>query len=252
MAKPTRTNTDMEPNGQAVGVSAARFVEALKAYAAAEEIEKIERTLKLSEGDRFIGVRMGQVFGLAKDFVDMPLEEIERLLDSSIHEAKVGGVSIMDFQARRKKTSEERRRDLYELYLRRHDSINNWDLVDRAAPFVIGGYLFARPRDPLYKLARSENVWERRTAIVSTDYFIRQGDVEDTFRIAELLLKDEHHLIHKAIGGWLREAGKKDAQKLLGFLDEHAAAMPRTALRYAIERFDRDQRDRYLNLRKSG
>lgn len=124
--------------------------------------------------------------------------------------------------------------------------------ADVCAPFVIGRYLFDRPRDALYEMARSENVWERRTAIVSTDDFIRQGDVDDTFTIAELLLDDDHDLIHKATGRWLRAAGMKDRQRLLRFLGRHAATMPQVALRYAIEHLEKDQRDHYLGMRKAG
>src|SRR6185369_12953830 len=115
----------------------------------------------------------------------------------------------------------------------------------------IGGYLSGKPRDILYKLARSKNTWERRTAIVSTYYFIRQGEVADTFKIAEMLVDDQHDLIHKAAGGWLREAGKKDRPRLLSFLDKHSATMPRTFLRYAIEHLDKKLRDHYLNMKKA-
>jgi 3-methyladenine DNA glycosylase AlkD len=194
---------------------------------------------------------MGDVFALAKEFVNMDLSQIERLLESPIHEARVGAVSIMDFQARNKKTSEARRKELYDLYIRRHDRINNWDLVDRSAPYVVGGYLADKPRDILYNLACSENLWERRTAIVATYYFIRHGDLDDTFNIAEILVNDEEDLVQKAVGGWLREAGKKDKPRLSAFLDKHAARMPRTALRYAIEHFDKDERDHYLGLKKA-
>ena len=141
---------------------------------------------------------------------------------------------------------------MFELYINRHDRINNWDLVDRSAPYVVGGYLFDKPRDILYKLAVSENIWERRTAIVSTYYFIRKGAVDDTFKIAEILLNDGQDLIHKATGGWLRAAGAKDPKRLLSFLDTYAATMPRTALRYAIEHLDKKQRERYLSLKKMG
>ena len=239
------------------GKSAGEFVKKLKTYRSTEEVKKIQRYFKTGageygEGDEFIGARMGRVFELAKEFIEMPLIEIEKLLESPIHEARVGAVSIMDWQARGKKTPEERRKELFDLYVRRHDRINNWDLVDRSAPYVVGGYLFDKPRDVLYKLARSKIVWERRTSIVSTYYFIRKGDVTDTFKIAEMLLNDSHDLIHKATGGWLREAGKKDPQTLLGFLDKYAGAMPRTALRYAIERLDKKQRDHYLGMKKAG
>ena len=236
-------------------INAKRFVERLRANRSSDELKKIKRYFKsgegeYGEGDKFIGVRMGQVFALAKEFIEMPPREIEKLLESQIHEARAGAVSIMDWQARNKKTTAARRKELFDLYLRRHDRINNWDLVDRSAPYVVGGYLLDKPRDILYKLARSKNVWERRTAIVSTYYFVRQGDVADTFKIAEMLLNDNHDLIHKATGGWLREAGKKDPQELLSFLDKHAATMPRTALRYAIERLSKKQRTHYLGMKK--
>ena len=238
-------------------VSAAEFVKKLKTYGSPEELKKIQRYFKTGageygEGDEFMGVQMGQVFALAKEFIEMPPREIEKLLESPLHEVRVGAVSVMDWQARSKKTSKERRQELFDLYLKRHDRINNWDLVDRSAPYVVGGYLFDKPRDILYRLARSKNVWERRTAIVSTYYFIRQDDVADTFKIAEMLLDDRHDLIHKAAGGWLREAGKKDRPRLLSFLDQHAATMPRTFLRYAIEHLDKKQRDHYLDLKKVG
>lgn len=238
-------------------ISAEQFVKRLRAYRSPDELRKIQRYFKSGEGqygqgDEFIGVRMGQVFALAKEFIDIVPGQIELLLESPIHEVRAGAVSIMDFQARNKKTPDRRRKELFDLYIRRHDRINNWDLVDRSAPYVVGGYLFDKPPDSLYKLARSRNVWKRRTAIVSTYYFIREGDLADTFKIAEMLLNDKHDLIHKAIGGWLRAAGEKDRQRLLSFLDRHAATMPRIALRYAIEHLDRKKRDHYLSLKVVG
>jgi hypothetical protein len=194
---------------------------------------------------------MREVFALAKAFVDLSPDQIEILLENPIHEIRVGAVSIMDFQARRKRTPEGRRRELFDLYLRRHDRIDNWDLVDRAAPHVVGGYLADKPRDVLYRLARSRSVWERRTAIVSTWFYIRRNELDDTFAIAEILADDEHHLVQKAVGGWIREAGKRDPQRLLAFLDDHAATMPRTALRYAVERLDTTARDHYMGLART-
>jgi hypothetical protein len=196
-----------------------------------------------------VAVRMGDIFALAKRFIDLEPDQIEELLDSPIHEVRVGAVSIMDFQARRRTTPASRREALYRLYLRRHDRIDDWDLVDRAAPAVVGGYLDDRPRDPLYQLARSANVWERRTAIVATWHFIRRGELDDTFAIAELLVNDSEHLIQTAVGGWVREAGKRDVNRLRAFLDAHAATMPRTALRFAIEHLDPDERRHYRNLK---
>lgn len=235
-------------------VSAKQFIERLKALRSDVELEKIQRYFKsgegeYSEGDVFIGVRMGLVFALAKEFMNMQPNEIEKLLESPIHEVRTGGVSIMDFQARNKRTTESRRKELFDLHINRHDRINNWDLVDRSAPHVVGGYLFDKPRKILYKLAVSKNMWERRTSIVSTFFFIRKGDVDDTFKLAEILLHDKEDLIHKAAGGWIREAGKKNRQRLMTFLDHYAIIMPRTMLRYAIEHFDKKQRDYYLNLK---
>jgi 3-methyladenine DNA glycosylase AlkD len=236
-----------------VDPTAERFVERLEALRSPEEREKYRRYFKFGEGtgDEFIGVRMGQVFALAKEFIEMSPGEIEKLLDSPIHEVRTGALSIMDKQARRRKTPESRRKELYDLYLRRTDRINNWDLVDVSCIYVIGGYLFDKPRDILYELARSKNIWERRTAIVSTAYFIRQDDLDDTFKIAELLLGDEEDLIHKATGWMLRAAGASDRQRLLAFLDEHAASMPRTALRYSIENLDPEVRAHYLKMKRT-
>lgn len=237
-------------------ITAELFVERLWKLQSDEELAKIQRYFKsgkgqYGEGDKFIGVRMGQLFALAKEFVAMPPLEIEKLLQDNIHEIRAGALSIMDKQARIKKTPESRRKELYELYIRRHDRINNWDLVDVSCIYVVGGYLFDKPRDILYQLAVSANMWERRTAIVSTAYFLKYGQVDDTFKIAEILLHDEQDLIHKAVGGWIRQAGKnKHRARLLEFLDQFAATMPRTMLRYAIERLDDAQRKHYMVLKK--
>jgi 3-methyladenine DNA glycosylase AlkD len=238
----------------ATELSADQFIDRLAAHASPEELAKLQRYFKsgpgqYGEGDVFLGVRMRDVFALAKEFIDMPSGEIERLLDSPVHEVRAGALSIMDKAARRKRTPDARRKELFDLYLRRIDRINNWDLVDLAAPYVVGGYLFDKPRDVLFDLARSQDVWERRTAILSTLYFARQGDLDDIYRIAEILLDDDHDLIHKAVGGMLREAGKHDRPRLLRFLDERAATMPRTMLRYAIEHLDDQQRAHYRQLR---
>ena len=196
--------------------------------------------------NKILGVRMAEIFGLAKKHAGMELPEIEKLLDNDYYEARMGAVSIMDYQARDKKISTDRKKELYELYINRHDRINNWDMVDRSAPYVVGGYLFDKPRTILYKLAKSKNTWERRTAIVSTYFFIRQNETDDTFKLAELLVNDKHELINKAVGSWVREAGKRDKPKLLAFLNRHAATMPRITLRYAIEKLDKKQKDLYM------
>jgi 3-methyladenine DNA glycosylase AlkD len=226
-----------------------QFVERLKALSSSKAT-KSHGHLASDKGDAIIGVRMGQVFALAKEFMDMPLPEVEKLLESNIHEVRVGAVSIMDFQARSKKTSDQRRKELFDLYIRRHDRINTWDLVDRSAIYVVGSYLFDKPRKVLYKLARSKFMPERRTAIVATLYFIGREDVDDAFKLAEIMLHDKEDLIHKANGWALRFAGDKDPKKLVKFLDKYAATMPRVTLRYALEHFDKKQRDHYLGAKK--
>ena len=242
-------NTQITTNADKKELTARRFVERLKTLQS-PEVAKAHSHLASGEEDIIMGVRMGQVFALAKEFIEMPLEEVEKLLESPIHEARVGAVSIMDWQARSKKTTEERRKELFDLYIRRHDRINTWDLVDRSAPYVVGSYLFDKPRNILYELAGSKDTWERRTAIVSTLYFIGKGDVDDAFKIAEILLNDDQDLVQKASGWALREAGKKDLEKLLVFLNQNAATMPRITLRYAMEHLDKNQRDHYLGMKK--
>jgi len=232
-------------------LNAKQFIEELKALSSSKAA-KSHSHLASDQEDAIIGVRMGQIFALAKEFMDMPLLEVEKLLESNIHEVRVGAVSIMDFQARNKKTSAERRKELFDLYLKRHERINTWDLVDRSAIWVLGSYLFDKPRKVLYKLAKSKMMAERRTAIVTTLYFIGKGDVDDAFKLAEIMLHDKEDLIHKANGWALRFEGDKDRQQLMNFLDKHAASMPRVTLRYALEHFDKPQRDHYLGLKKAG
>lgn len=196
------------------------------------------------------GTRMADIFALARRFAAMPPAEIEKLLTSEAYEARIGAVSIMDFQARDKKVPASRKKELFDLYIRLHNHIDTWDMVDRSAPYVVGGYLFDKPRDILYQLARSEKAMERRTAIVSTYFFIRQDQVEDTFRIAEILVNDKHEAVQKAVGSWVREAGKRDRQRLLDFLDRHAATMPRITLRYALEKLDSGLKAAYMKAGK--
>jgi 3-methyladenine DNA glycosylase AlkD len=238
-----------------VTLTAASFIERMSALASPAEVEKYNRYFKTgpgqyAEGDTFIGVRMGLVFALAKEFTGMPVAELERLLESEIHEVRAGALTIMNEEAKRKKTPDARRTELFDLYLRRHDRINNWDLVDVACRYVIGVYLFDRPRDILYTLARSHNLWERRTAIVSTWYFIRAGQTDDAIALSAMLLGDREDLIHKATGWMLRYVGDIERPRLIAFLDEHAGTMPRTALRYAIEKFTPEERAHYLGLAK--
>jgi DNA alkylation repair enzyme len=213
-------------------------------------LQSLQRAADASSAAQRGRIPMRLLFELAKDFVAASPEEIEMLLDRPDHPPRVVAVSIMDFQARRNATPDGMRRELYDLYLRRHDRIDTWDLVDRAAPHVVGGYLWDKSREPLYRLAASPHWFERRTSIVSTWFFIRRDDLDDTFRIAEILATDPEDLVQKAVGGWIREAGKRDEPRLRDFLDRHAATMPRTALRYAIEQLPPATRDHYLNRKR--
>ncbi|MCT2561139.1 DNA alkylation repair protein [Chryseobacterium herbae] len=232
-------------------MTAAQFIEKLSTFRNEKEIDKVEKFFKGDDGvTKHFGVKFGDVFTTAKEFSSMPLEEINTLLDSDFYEVRMGGVSIMDFQAGNKKTSEESKKDLFDLYLNRHDRLNNWDFVDRAAKNIIGEYLMDKPRDILYQLAESENPWERRTAIVSTHAFIRKNDFEDTFKIAEILVHDPHELVSKAVGSWIREAGKKNPKRLLSFLDQYAETMPAATFSYAIEKLDPETKKHYRELRK--
>jgi 3-methyladenine DNA glycosylase AlkD len=222
-----------------------------------DELRKHQRYFKFdpdrqSKNDYFIGVRMGSIFEQAKEFVEMPVDEIEKLMESPVHEIRAGAMSIMGQCAKDKKCADERLRELSDLYIRRHDRVNNWDLVDLAAYYVVGKYLADKPRDILYKLARSKNMWERRTAIVATAHFIlRMKQTDDTFAIAEILVDDPEDLVHKGTGWMLRAAGDKDRKRLLAFLDKHAATMPRVLLRYSIEKLDKDQRVHYMQMKRT-
>jgi len=189
-----------------------------------------------------------EIFSLAKEFKLMTVREVVKLLNAQNHDHRLGAVSILDWKARNKGTSAEERREIYQAYMDHHKNIDDWGMVDRAAPYVVGGYLFDKDRSPLYELAKSANPMERRTAIVSTYFFIRQDQIDDTFRIAEMLVHDPEHFVQTAVGSWIREAGKKDEVRLRAFLDQFAQGMPRVALRYAIEKLDPELRKHYLNL----
>ncbi len=226
------------------------FIDELTKFKSEKEADKLERFFKGNDGKtKAFGIKFGDVFKTAKSFKKMSLAEVNKLLDSDYYEIRMGAVSIMDFKARENKLSDEERKELYDLYLERHDRLNNWDFVDRGSYNIIGRYLEDKPRDILYELAKSEDVWERRTAIVSTYHFIKQGDLDDTFKIAEILVNDTHDLMNKAVGSWLREAGKKNEDKLKKFLDKHASTMPRVTLRYAVQKLDKATKEHYMKLK---
>jgi 3-methyladenine DNA glycosylase AlkD len=191
-----------------------------------------------------------EIFALAKEFQNIPVIEVVKLLKDKNYNHRLGAVSILDWKARNKKTTTEEKKDIYNAYIENHNWIDDWGLVDRSAPYVVGGYLYGKDKKPLYDLAKSDNPMERRTAIVSTYYFIRKNEIEDTFKIAEIIVNDTDEYVQKAVGSWIREAGKRNVEKLKKFLDKHATEMPRTTLRYAIEKFDKETREYYLNLKK--
>ena len=196
------------------------------------------------EGDQFLGISVPNARKIALRYRDLEFNSIECLLASPIHEHRLIGLKILVTQY--ETGNEAQRGKVFRFYLKHTHCADNWDLVDGSAPYIIGEHLKTRPRNLLDRLARSKLIWERRIAIVSTFAFIRRGQIKDTFRIAEKLLSDEHDLIHKAVGWALRETGKVSAQELRSFLRRHYARIPRTTLRYAIEKFPVAQRKRIL------
>ena len=198
------------------------------------------------EGDVFAGLTVPQVRMIAKKYRELPLSEAEQLLHSKLHEERQTVLMILVYQFR--KGDETKRKKIYDLYLANTKYINNWDLIDLTAPAIIGGYLADKNRSILTKLAQSESLWERRIAMLATFQFIARNESDDALKVAELLVYDEHDLIHKAVGWGLREIGKRCGEEIEEkFLKKHAATMPRTMLRYAIERFDERKRKLYLS-----
>lgn len=195
-------------------------------------------------GDQFIGIRVPVLRSLAKDFRSLPLADVTALLHSPIHEERLLALLILVDAYQR--ADETGRAAIYKLYLKNLAGVNNWDLVDTSAPHIVGRHLAQRSRTVLFRLARSKNLWHRRIAMLATFHFIRQDDFADALQLAEVLCDDKHDLMHKAVGWMLREIGKRDVAVLKKFLDQHAALMPRTMLRYAIEKLPERERQRYL------
>jgi 3-methyladenine DNA glycosylase AlkD len=221
----------------------------LKALGSPERAEASKRYFKTGpgqygEGDIFYGNCAADVRGLAREYQAIAEDELLKLLRSPFHEERA--VALLILVRRFPKADSSTRRHIYETYLAHTGFINNWDLVDISAPRVVGAYLFDRSRKPLYRLVRSRRLWERRISIISTAYFIGQHDFTDTLQLAERLLGDREDLIHKAAGWMLREVGKRDTDAARTFLVAHYDRMPRTMLRYAIERFPEAERQAYL------
>jgi len=199
------------------------------------------------EGDEFLGIKVPVSRKIAKQFKELSLSEIQELLDSKVHEERLIGLFILVEQYR--KADAEKMQAIYEFYLKNAKRVNNWDLVDLSAEKIMGAYLMDKDKRILFKLAKSKNLWERRIAIMSTFYFIKNGFYDTTFAISDMLLKDEHDLIHKAVGWMLREIGNRNLAEEEKFLKKNYKTMPRTMLRYAIEKFPEKKRQVYLKER---
>lgn len=229
--------------------NAARLSTALHTLASPELVTLQQRFFKTGpgqygEGDVFLGIKVPPVRALAKKYRDVTLDTIATLLHSKYHEERLFALLLlMQFYER---ATEKERGDAFDLYLAKTAHINNWDLVDVSAPHIVGRHLTTRSRKVLHRMAKSSSLWERRIAIISTFYFIRNNDFDDTLSIAKTLLHDEQDLMHKAVGWMLREVGKRDLATEESFLLQHYHDMPRTMLRYAIERFPEQRRQQYL------
>lgn len=200
------------------------------------------------EGDRFIGIRMPVLRRVAKENRNLSLTQLQRLLRSAIHEERMCAllILVLQFQAAERAEDNGEQQKLFRFYSANTASINNWDLVDCSAYQIVGGWLYPRKRQPLYRWAESELLWERRIAMMATYYFIREHDFDDTLALAEILLHDNEDLIHKVCGWMLREVANRDIKVTRSFLQQHAASMPRTMLRYTIEKFPERERQRWL------
>jgi len=201
------------------------------------------------EGDIFLGVVVPETRKTAIKFKSLPLNDIEELLKSKIHEERLCALLLLvhNYELADKINNEKTKQEIYNFYLKSTKYINNWDLVDLSCHKIVGDFLKDKDKSILYHLAKSDNLWERRIAIISTAKFIQNHQFNDTIKLAEILLKDKHDLIHKAVGWMLREIGKRDIKPLLDFLNKHYKAMPRTMLRYSIEKLPEKLRKQYLN-----
>lgn len=196
------------------------------------------------EGDRFLGIRVPALRQLAKKYLDMGFTDIKKLLQSCYHEERLCALILL--VEKFKKASEDKKICIFNFYMKNAEYINNWDLVDSSAHYIAGVYLENRDKQVLYKMAESDNLWVRRIAIMSTFHLIKKNRFDDALKISEILLKDKEDLIHKAVGWMLRETGKREITVEKSFLKKHYTDMPRTMLRYAIEKFPEQERQKYL------
>lgn len=234
----------------AFGMLKQKILEELKGVSKKEKEEIFQRFFKTGkgeygEGDTFAGITVPDIRNISKRYYkEMTLEEVEYFVQHKIHEYRLFGLLTLTYMW--KKADETERKNIFDLYVKNLKYVNNWDLVDLSAPNIVGEYLKEKNRAILYELARSNNLWEQRVAIISTFSFIREKDFVDMLNISEILLHHKHDLIHKAVGWMLREVGKRDQDVEEEFLKKYYKEMPRTMLRYAIERFEEEKRQRYL------
>jgi 3-methyladenine DNA glycosylase AlkD len=217
---------------------------ALRAHANPQKA-RVHRSYFKKTTDIFLGVAAPKVRRIAREFQKLPLRDVRALMQSHVHDERSLAHAILVLRFR--KGDETVREEIFEFYIRNRKFIHSWDGVDDSAPYIAGPYLLHRNKKLLYVLARSRSLWDRRIAMVTTWWFIRKGEIRDSLAIARMLLRDEEDLIHKAVGWMLREVGKRDLRALESFLKTHHKTMPRTALRYAIERFPERRRKAYLS-----
>lgn len=233
-----------------IGKTIQNLKQELQKKADKEQAKNLQRFFKTGkgeygEGDIFLGVMVPEQRKIAKEFSELPLTDLSKLIKSKIHEERLICLFILVNQFQ--KGNDQKQEEIYRFYLKHTKHINNWDLVDLSAPKIVGAYLEDKDKFILYKLAKSKNIWDKRIAILSTFYFIYKGRPEDTLKIALILKNDDHDLIHKAVGWMLREVGKKCGQNIEEkFLRRYYKEMPRTMLRYAIEKFPEKKRKFYL------
>ena len=232
--------------------TASFIIDELLSVASTEKATHLSRFFKTGpgeygEGDRFLGIPVPLTRNIAKANIDTPLEELQILIHSPWHEARLCALLILVERFKKRKTTDEERCNIYQFYLKNTRHCNNWDLVDLSCPTIVGGYLLHQPdRSQLYRLAESDNLWEQRIAIVSTIALIRHDQFDDTLALSRKLMNHKHDLMHKAVGWMLREIGKRNRDVLSEFLDEYATRLPRTALRYAIEHYPEEERQAFL------
>ena len=229
------------------------IIKEIKQYSERDFVVWVSPILQIQEGgygenDKLYGVRVPNLRKIANKYTFISFDDVELLLNDDYHEVRLLALFIL---VNKFKADKNMRKKIVDLYIKNADNINNWDLVDMSAPYIIGHYIYENKKDLsiINQLANSKHLWKERIAIVATQYFIKQGFYEPTIKLVEKYLTHDHHLIHKASGWMLRELGKKDIEELRSFLDKYASRMPRTMLRYAIERLNEQERKHYMSIK---